>query len=164
MTPSKWHNDDSQAQDSGHDEMQVAVWRWLRDRGPNGLKARLYQWQDVPCQYDRSTLELEQAFSGTNGHIAAFADICETFVSGESKILRAYEIKPRIYSVGSVLRQCSAMAKAIEHSVKISFSRNPTVFVYPVVRANDQKLELLQAVSHVFVWDGEQLRYERATG
>ena len=162
MTPSGWHQDAS-GRDAGHDEMQAGVFRFMKHKehtlplDPGNGKVAVYK---------RVGIYFECPFF-LAGRISTFVDVCLHFQSTEAdgyrqrdEALVCYEIKPRIYSVGAVVRQCHATAHAVEQGsvhggyVNPGFRKKPRVLVIPVVPADDPKVRLLAEFWwEVMLWD-----------
>lgn len=161
MTPSGWHND-AHGRDAGHDEMQISVWRAFREstKTTRTLKNGAYSRTEVGFEFEFVV----------DNKVIGFADVCEVFEKDEAPIdpvrvvrrrpeflYMVYEIKPRISSVGGLVRQCTA----IRHMVwgfrpyKDSYS-SPKCIVTPVVYADDPKIDLLREV-----YPGEILAWPR---
>lgn len=157
MTPSRWH-DDAHGRDAGHDEMQAAVFRFLRER-PRLINAGAEE--EKP--YVRHKIEVEYAFEEA-GVLFGFADICDIYVKDLERSAYTetyyfvYEIKPRITSVGGLIRQCRATFITALRSGGISSGwgtpsrRAPRVMVIPVVPRDDPKIELLKEMYTGAVW------------
>lgn len=128
MTPSQWH-DDGRNRDAGHDEMQIAVFDYLQNK--------------YPLLKDSVGFEVPII---ARGQIIAWADIAMILPN----FVVLWEIKPRIYSVGAVVRQCIALA----HTARCM---HQDVRVVPVVQSDDPKLSALQHVFDAKTWDGERL-------
>jgi hypothetical protein len=153
-TPSGWH-DDAMGRDTGHDEMQIAVWEWL-------------------CRNSRGDVTLEWPVFRSRGspRIVAFADIAEVFRQpaianragsrSARKVVTLFEIKPRVISVGGLLRQCVALVQAVA-ACHTDQRTQLVVRAFPVVPASEPKLDLLRQVfdDRLLVWDGERLIGER---
>lgn len=159
MTPSGWH-DDARHRDAGHDDVHVGVWRHLRDR-----ENASYQWKSPKTgnriAYPRVSIEFEKAF-GEHDRIFCFADISEHYRCADGVLIIAYEIKPRIESVGALVRQCAALRLSIEASYRresASWGAGPDVLVRPVVPFGDPKIAMLREVmgSVVLAWTGSSL-------
>jgi len=157
MTPSGWH-DDARNRDAGHDEMQIAVFDWLRASVvcPEGYEKRRGVYFESPFR--------------SRDHIIAWGDIVEVFEKPEhgnyTKLQYVvFEIKPKIYSVGAVVRQCVALADAVDSALKYRRSSGrysntvsyDDACVIPVVRSDDPKLSMLRHVWRAMTWDGERL-------
>ena len=159
MTPSGWH-DDARNRDAGHDEMQIAVFDYLKDKpvvhGMNGYE-------------DRIGLYFESPFY-VRGNIIAWGDIVELWEKPEHETWKkrryiVWEIKPKIYSVGAVIRQCRTLADAVQAANKDVSTRSrgfshisfDDPIVLPIVRSDDPKLSMLRHVCDAIAWDGESL-------
>ena len=137
LTPSGWH-DDAYRRDAGHDEMQARCWR-------------LVQEDQTPIQHGRVQYAYYGAFVEypftDRGRLIGFADVAVVYQSEETKstsygtfykrYYRFYEIKPRIHSVGAVIRQCKATRILASRSGFENFT------VAAVIRSGDPKKELL---------------------
>jgi hypothetical protein len=104
----------------------------------------------------------------SRGHIQAWGDVVEIwegtvterhgYKHAEVKYV-VWEIKPKIYSVGAVKRQCVALNDIVEgtlvngrdHSTKYD------VFVIPLVPLDDPKLAMLRHVYWAGAWDGARI-------
>ena len=147
MTPSGWH-DDARNRDAGHDEMQIAVFDYLKEKASTGGSERSY----------RSEVGFEVPFM-RGGQIVAWGDIVEFhYRAGEDNYYRMiiFEIKPKIYSIGAVMRQCVALETTANSIYRTMYPR-PTVLSYPVVWCHDPKLASLAHVWRAFAWDGKQI-------
>jgi hypothetical protein len=159
MTPSGWH-DDARNRDAGHDEMQIAVFDYLKDRlhlrGKDDYEHRIGLYFESPFY--------------VRGHIVAWGDIVELwekpqYETSKKRKYIVWEIKPKIYSVGAVIRQCRSLADAVEAANRdsVSHRRAPSGIYYddpmvlPIVRSDDPKLSMLRHVWHAVAWDGEHL-------
>jgi hypothetical protein len=153
MTPSQWH-DDASGRDAGHDEMQIAVFDYLRDT-PSG---RLPLRECEGCT--RVAVRFEHPFV-QRGKVIAWGDVVEIW--DEEKELypkRTYvvwEIKPKIYSVGAVVRQCVALKIAAKAATLDRNGRQSETLVVPIVRFDDPKISALRHVFCAAAWDGESL-------
>jgi len=155
MTPSGWEND-TRGRDAGHDELQLTIWRYLNKRpaAPRHTKN--------DGTFNRIAVTIEHPFM-VKGIPIAFADVCEVFRSDKvpydgywSYRYVAYEIKPRIYSVGGIIRQCLALEVAIERSgPTMANGKKAEAFVVPVVLRSDPKVEMLKEMysGNVWTWD-----------
>jgi hypothetical protein len=149
MTPSGWH-DDAHGRDAGHDEMQSGVYRFL-DQSEKQISVKD---GGKLVNYDRKYIDFECPFY-SDGRIITFVDVCLLFSKSDDKeqdwrdeIILCYEIKPKIYSVGAVVRQCHATAHAVRRgSIYSGYVRpgekKPLVYVVAVVPHDDQKRDLL---------------------
>src|SRR5580765_6228563 len=157
MTPSQWH-DDARYRDAGHDEMQIAVFDYLRDKREDPQKIGQEE-------YDRVCVHFEYPFM-RDGKILAWGDVVAVWEAKnaswpEDLYLEIYEIKPRIYSVGAVVRQCIALSYAAvrcgQYDRKSGRRQSVMAGVVPVVQADDPKINALRHVHCVAAWDGERL-------
>jgi hypothetical protein len=157
MTPSGW-GDDAQSRDAGHDEMQAHEFRgmlkmidskqFVINRPRNGYVA-----ESVP--FVASYAEVEWPFEAA-GRLIGFADIAVQFLEVDSEKTTQsprsdwwfyLEIKPRIYSVGAVIRQCKATAINAARSVPVNHrgtTQRDRFEVWAVVYQDDPKALLLQ--------------------
>jgi hypothetical protein len=158
MTPSGWH-DDARNRDAGHDEMQIAVFDHLQDnpvvRGMNGYEDRIGMYFESPFY--------------VRGHIVAWGDIVELWEKPQYETAKkrryvVWEIKPKIYSIGAVIRQCRSLADVVGASQNDRMTRGSShnlfyddPIVLPIVRSGDPKLSMLRRVCGAIAWDGERL-------
>lgn len=152
MTPSQWH-DDARNRDAGHDDMQIAIFDYLRDL-PAEREAGVRQgvWFEHPFARD--------------GRVVAWADILEvwdpkpvasgTYPKPKQRYV-IFEVKPKIYSVGAVIRQCEALEIAISATFRARTDGGPDIKVMPIVKHDDPKLSALRHVYHAIAWNGERL-------
>lgn len=144
MTPSGWH-DDARNRDAGHDEMQIAVFDWVKDHSR--------AFGHVETEFEMPLYH--------RGQIIAWCDIGQrVFREGVAfpAHLFIWEIKPKIYSVGAVVRQCIALQQAAEKAcTNEARCLMAEVKVFPVVMVDDPKLSMLRHVFHAHTWDGERL-------
>ncbi len=159
MTPSRWH-DDASDRDAGHDEMQLSVLQYLRSKKPEPLEG------EQGAKYERHYVGAEYPFV-SRGQVIAFADICEVWRKDRKDYDRsykyfyvAYEIKPKIYSVGAVIRQCLALEQAIIRSGTGGDPAGSRCNVIPVVSRDDPKLGMLAAMYDGSVWTWDPPRQE----
>jgi len=154
MTPSGWEND-TRGRDAGHDDLQLRIWRYLKDRASASMETK------DDGIFSRVAVTVEHPFK-VKGIPIAFADVCEVFRSDKTThdgywVYRytAYEIKPRIYSVGGIIRQCKALEVAIERSGPERSTKKPEAIVVPVVFRTDPKVEMLKEMytGTVWTWD-----------
>lgn len=162
MSPSGWHDDAVRNRDAGHDEMQAAVWRhWTSGEPPFDLLCRNEtQYQLVRTILEFPIREIEHnrwdRKEYNTGRIRSFADVAVKWASletDEQKAIRTerppvreydpksyfmfYEIKPKIYSVGAIIRQCYAFSD-IAQAAKYKFQVNVVVY------RDDPKLDLFE--------------------
>lgn len=156
LTPSGWH-DDASNRDAGHDELQAAVYRWLVKCGP---KFKRFMRCNKPSEYHREGVEIEAPLL-LKGSVLCFTDVCATFRHTPDRgrdeyLLEIFEIKPRISSVGGVIRQCKHMAiLANRWRPRDSDYHIPQVIVRAVVPYDDPKISLLSEMygaSLVWAW------------
>ena len=151
MTPSQWH-DDVRNRDAGHDDMQIAVFDYLRDLAISREG------------YDRQGVWFEHPFL-RHGQVIAWADIFEvwdpkpvhqaTYPKPAQKYF-AWEIKPKIYSVGAVVRQCISLEIAAAAALTGRGGTEPDITVCPIVKHDDPKLSALRHVFRAVAWTGER--------
>lgn len=146
-TPSGWHDDAYRSRDHDHDELHLAVWR------------RLQKETGVPIiGWLRESVEFEFEFNAQE-RIYAFADLCVAYrYDYEDKVfyLDVIEVKPRIHSLGAVVRQCKALKTAIRACLSFEENRNFKLYrVMACVPATDPKLEDLRGV-YPHVWGFDQ--------
>lgn len=159
MTPSGWHND-TMARDAGHDDMQFRFWKDLKENGPPKLTVS----GDV---FDRYAVSFEYAFE-VDGAIIGFGDIVEWFSrdrvapSGQpekQRVVRIWEIKPKIHSLGGIVRQVEAI-ECLAKKWSKNWGRHASdkivrVDVWTVVPQGDPKVSMLMEVlpGQVFQFD-----------
>lgn len=160
MTPSQWH-DDARNRDAGHDEMQMAVFDFLRDQ-PDVSEREIGPLQET---YVRNGVHFEYPFM-RDGKILAWGDVVEVWEAKNSSwpedmYFEIYEIKPKIYSVGAVVRQCIALEQAALRCGQFNRStgrrQSVAATVVPVIGVDDPKLHDLQHVHYAVAWDGKRL-------
>jgi hypothetical protein len=157
-TPSGWH-DDAMHRDAGHDAMQHELWKWLK---------LTPQWKYLPANVDpetvRKSVEFEMPFHSNADRyypsaVIAFADVGEVWeCNGCTRWLTLYEVKPKIGSVGAVVRQCEALRNTLGNYTK-------NFRVIAVVPHDDPKLAMLSDVmgeDHVLAWRPENMTEFRA--
>jgi hypothetical protein len=144
MTPSGW-GDDAQSRDAGHDEMQARSYRDWRKRIEDSFTLD----GDGKKKFVADTVYVEHPFMDA-GRLIGFADIAVRFVADDEWFWWYEEIKPRIYSVGAVIRQCLATEVSAQRAIKSSrrgngyHGRAPDFVVYAVVYRDDPKAALLR--------------------
>ncbi len=146
MTPSGW-NESGAMRDAGHDQMQLQIWRYyvsmigiMNINGSVYGKVKAYWLTDAIVEMPLIARRAEH----DSGVIVGFADIAllfETRKTDEDEKwekdrgvsvshwkpdvwYRFLEIKPKIYSVGAIIRQC----KATQHAARRSGIRSCDVF------------------------------------
>jgi hypothetical protein len=144
MTPSGW-GEDAQGRDAGHDEMQARCYRdWLK-RIEKGFTLG-------GSKFLADKVYVEHPFTDA-GRLIGFADIAVRFVADGDRPEWFWwyeEIKPRIYSVGAVIRQCEATEVNALRAIKSSrrangyHRREPDFVVYAIVYEDDPKAALLK--------------------
>jgi hypothetical protein len=150
MTPSGWH-DDARNRDAGHDEMQLAVRNYLlgeKRSDCNGVA--------------RTHVLFEYPFI-RRGQIIAWGDVVELWQDEKgTRACAVWEIKPKIYSIGAVIRQCVALNIAVRDALTDRHSGRceARVVVHPVVKSGDPKLSMLRDVTTAFGWDGKRMSAE----
>jgi hypothetical protein len=161
VTPSGWH-DDARGRDAGHDEMQVAVFQWFRSRKADPIPSPLSRDRSVPAaslDHRQVIFELPLFAERRGGYkptIIAFADVAELWSFGgkyasSTIVAGLLEIKPRIDSVGALVRQC----KAVERAFRMNVTPEVVCHVLPVVPYNEPKISLLRQVIRCIAWDGD---------
>jgi len=172
-TPSGWH-DDASSRDAGHDEMQAMILRWwLRER----LTIR-EKWRNDPVRdFFFHLAEVEFPFLGFRGRITGFADIGLCFRTKETdeeeakrtanpygdreynaRFLWVFaELKPRIGSVGAVIRQCRATEVLAKEHFR-EWREPPELRLWPIVYNDDPKADLLE---EMFDMHGRVVRHPR---
>jgi len=110
--------------------------------------------------FDRKRVEVEYPFIH-EGRILGFADVCEIwagerpqFSGGHPRTFyQVFEIKPRIYSVGAVIRQCKATEQLILKLKPHHFGASENLCtIVPVVPHDDPKIDLLKEMYSGKVW------------
>jgi hypothetical protein len=149
LSPSDWH-DTAWKRDAGHDEMQIGIAKYLRT---------------LPLA-DLKKIEIEFPFD-RKGRVFCFADICEMSAKKSDRpdvedfFYSCYEIKPRIDSIGAVIRQVKAFKIATEEWRPDWLMRKDTIVfrVLCVVPASDPKAQMLHETGEVelLLWNGERL-------
>jgi hypothetical protein len=138
-SPSRWH-DDASDRDAGHDAMQL---HWLKvalKDVETGSKVMPAVWTGAEYPFTAS------------GRIIGFADIATRFQEPEhddkqktrDEFWIFYELKPRIYSVGAVIRQVTATEYVAKRHFKEWRGPRPSFAVIPVVYVDDPKLGMLR--------------------
>jgi len=159
MTPSQWH-DDARNRDAGHDAMQIAVFDYLQARNPPLTR---FVTGDSK-EFLREGVYFERPFR-RGDQIVAWGDVVEVWREpaeyNSQTAFMIYEIKPTIYSVGAVVRQCVSLELTAKLcGMNRHSGRQPVTSVIPVVMASDPKLAMLRHVFWAAAWDGERLTYE----
>jgi hypothetical protein len=148
MTPSGW-GDDARGRDAGHDEMQARVYReWLADVESKKILVRPIFGTDR--EFVCSDVIVEKPFTERSQHsigrLLGFADVAVGFLHVDARYEKPshiwwwvfFEIKPVIYSVGAVIRQCIATEITAHRAGIRGFDVNAVVY------ADDPKADLLK--------------------
>lgn len=107
MTPSGAHDDRGSP---AHDEMQLDVFRAIK-----GGRMATIESVEGDARREWSLIKIEAEMALRVGGTTAFADIAATFkVSEYREAIILYEIKPKIVSVGGLIRQCAMLRMAAE--------------------------------------------------
>lgn len=151
-SPSAWGD---VTRSPGHDEMQFGVADWLRENFLNdGYTPPCTESEDKPRLLKYKIVECEKPII-VDGRIVSFADIELRMFGPGSDYTMAYEIKPRVDSVGAILRQLHAQAHLIRATMPPQPSYAQWQDMWLVIRANDPKRALMQkAYSKTLVWTG----------
>jgi hypothetical protein len=139
-SPSRWH-DDASDRDAGHDAMQM-LWLKVAQKDVETAKGNV-----MPAVWTGAEYPFIAA-----GRIIGFADIATRFQEPEhddkqktrDEFWIFYELKPRIYSVGAVIRQVIATEYVARRHFKDWRGARPSFAVVPVVYRDDPKLEMLR--------------------
>mgnify|MGYP000852429685 FL=1 len=149
MTPSDYSNSSSLE----HDAMQAGVFEWLRDHGRTTMNGKDGE-KVVPLK--RAGIWVETPIK-IGGALRGFIDILERWEPAEANVSRlqlyiAYEIKPRLTSIGGLIRQMHAEKILIEQWAS---NQSSIVWTVPVVRIDDEHLSLLRRLwsKPVGLWD-----------
>ena len=150
-TPSSAH-DSAWKRDDGHDEMQLELYRWLRKQRPD-------------CQTDDRVYSFAGAFAEhhleVNHRIAGFTDVLASYrwngsLHGAPRTevaYRLFEIKPKIHSVGAVIRQLRTLAHLARKALKYDGGYAAAeIEVVAVVPYDDPKFKLLIEMCPYSVW------------
>lgn len=143
-TPSKWG--EHGPRDAGHDEMQMAIYEYLRDRAPKEYPVTLEGKSGI-----RTTYSVHFEFPlKPDLHIMSFADVAVRFEDKfEGRCVQGtliYEIKPKIYSVGSLIRQLEAQYHI---ALKCRYLGRP--IIRAVVPSTDPLLHMMHRLGRPFV-------------
>jgi hypothetical protein len=160
MTPSEYGNGHSLE----HDRMQADVLEWLLKHGKKrtacahwGEQVELERhgpWAEAPLIVDRN--------------LRGFVDILEvwhptTEKDGKGRTINvrravAYEVKPRLTTIGGLIRQMRAEEALLERSDIFKPSSERFVNTVPVVNHNDPELPLLRRLwaGSVAIWNAEE--------
>lgn len=156
-TPSGWH-DDAGSRDAGHDDMVADHMRYVNSGKLASEGIRNYYSADS-SRFFLHYAEIEFPFIGLNGRVSGFADMALQFQTkardedAESRAFRPeylwlfLEFKPRILSVGAIIRQCKATDVLAERHFARSHNpnvRQPRIETRAVIYGDDPKAELLK--------------------
>lgn len=157
LTASGWH-DDARNRDAGHDEMQADIFRRLSAIEPK-LCVHAPHGQ---ISGRRISLGIERPFI-LKGRILAFADVCEEMNAQDAEwdftMFRCYEIKPKIYSMGALIRQAKATMATIRHVITSAGMRADCEIINCVPH-DDPKAKLVQEFwPATQLWHREEKRW-----
>src|SRR6185437_1956134 len=142
MTPSAWHDD--APKDAGHDKMQADFVRYYRGKIGGATMKVTYEKDPTDVPLSRVIAEFPISAPGNRG-IIAFADVALRYDNGYPAAFRFVELKPRIRTVGGLVRQC----RAIEYAAGSGGLREAEVIA--CVFDDDPKLDLLREL-YPHVW------------
>lgn len=163
MTLSGWSESE---RDAGHDELQAEVYRFLKRAEPATTK--IAARGGAPDRvFRRASIEVEYPFVREN-RVIGFADVCEVWHEEKTDRLtvggvlyKVFEIKPRIYSVGAIIRQCKATRQlmlSVGNYHNSGWSGPALCRVTAVVPHDDPKVALLKEMfendGYVWAWGG----------
>jgi hypothetical protein len=158
VTPSQWH-DDVRGRDAGHDDMQIAVFNHCRGLAPHLGQTEI---SGKPCVHGGVFFEFPFV---RRDRVVSFGDVVEIWredtTRGAWARVIVWEIKPKIYNVGAVMRQCLALEIAAVGALREGGWREPLVWACPVVPSDDPKLAALRHVFRAAEWDGRLLRLKQ---
>jgi hypothetical protein len=147
MTPSGW-GDDAQVRDRGHDEMQARFYReWLGLIKKKTITRPVFGTdREFVCVAAHVEVPFTESSRHGTGRLLGFADVAVTFGHEDTRGVkpsytwwRFYcEIKPVIYSVGAIIRQCKATEILAKRGGIEWFD------VYAIVYEDDPKAALLE--------------------
>ena len=139
-----------------HDAMQIAFYRWR-------LKARrrhqAEEWEDK--KYTVHSIEPEMPILGKYG-IRGFADVAEGWQQIGApegvELLVVYEIKPKIFSCGALIRQLKVLKNIVSNYAVAQINFKLAVITAAVLRADDPKLPDFRELwsGPIFLWDGQE--------
>jgi hypothetical protein len=145
--------------------MHIDVFKFLR----RNQTQRAAEKAGKTVKLDRTGLFFEYRMHSEKFKFSAFLDIAATYYwdggkdrgatsSDRAAMLIGYEIKPKIYSVGAIVRELKAqeayMAKLTPPHPRMTeydFFR-----CFPVLSANDEKLPMYLELFGAYVWDAER--------
>lgn len=155
MTPSGWHDDAMRNRDAGHDEMQAAEWRRAKDACHSPITHQGKTFFFVNAWVEKPFI--------LAGRVIGFADVGLLYESQETEKEKEWrlkvppsrpykpdrwwvflEVKPRILSVGAVIRQCIATEYTAERA-------GLSCEVWAAVYKDDPKTALLIEMGRVVV-------------
>lgn len=157
MTPSEAHESAWQ-RDSSHDEMTIAC-RDILEK--TWLTTTLIEFQKTEL-YHRDSIEVEHFFHSSSGP-RFFADIMIRFFRNPERASRShfryavFEIKPKIYSAGALLRQIKVQEERTKAWITSNSSAyGDSTFVEAIVRRDDPMIDIYTRLSRkpVMAWDG----------
>lgn len=163
MTPSRAH-DEAWRRSPDHDALQVSAFRWF-SASPAASKLRWTpRYRKEPEIYERSYTIAEYALR-CDGRISAFVDLVQIYQREEPhpvqktvtrQVWFLHEIKPRIDTVGGLIRQC----RTLDHHAEKALPRSnlgdcPEFRVIPLVPHDDPALPDLEAMwgGYIETWD-----------
>lgn len=157
MTPSEAHESAWQ-RDSSHDEMTIAC-RDILER--TWLTTTHIEYQKTEL-YNRDIIDVEHFFHSSSGP-RFFADIMIRFYRNRERASRSrfrhavFEIKPKIYSAGALLRQIKVQEERMKAWIASdSNAYGDSAFVEAIVRRDDPMIDIYTRLSRkpVIAWDG----------
>lgn len=170
-TPGGWH-DEARKRDAGHDEMQLAVYRFLltqrrpytTDEVGASVFSTVFEFPIGPVgsRVVRDRIATERTSYGDEDRpakISAFADIAELYGPpgrGCWDYAVLYEVKPKIETIGGIVRQCRALRQAFE----ASFPKAQCAVIVVIPR-DDPLLKSLMEIQSCYAWDAAEQRLLR---
>lgn len=154
MTPSDYSNGNSLE----HDRMQADVLDYIRE---HGMKETMFQRRGNEIPMIRVGVWPEVAIK-VNGTLRGFIDILERWEPADKSAPHAvsgylaYEIKPRLTTIGGLIRQMRAEELLIEQWR--SGTSGLEVRTMPIVMHDDPEIPLLRRLWHgaVATWNAEE--------
>jgi hypothetical protein len=161
MTPSEYGNGSSLE----HDRMQADVLEWIRQ---HGQRTAFHNHYGDRVELKRVGVWAEAAIA-IDGKMRAFVDILERWEPVAEKDSKgrhigvrrfvAYEVKPKLTTIGGLIRQMQAEELLLEQWGR-SRDLHYTVHVntVPVINHNDPELSLLRRLwpGAVAIWNAEE--------
>jgi hypothetical protein len=159
MTPSEAHNSAWQ-RGMDHDEMTIACRDFIETSNP---------WLHLNAMgkaYQRGAVECEQFFTPDKGP-RFFSDITVNYYrrpwahrDSQAFFLRLFEIKPKIYSAGALMRQVAVQRERAKVFMESDRGDIEGIKVSPIVLEGDPLLPTYRKLSRetVYVWDGTRLK------